>query len=199
MPINFNFKDELGTNMNSFTIIKEDGTSYNVIINRNANITQQGTPLNATNLNAIINAINNIENGNVIVQHSANVTDTIRGVDVYDIFEYDDSDNLLPKVAHSKIADYLKGVKKTGVGYVRIDVAGLYHVYDGKRNYLLNVLDLYNDYTSNLVIDEFGGEILGTYQAKYSQSGISVHHSSYSGSSQNTSILNITVNLLIEY
>lgn len=106
MPINFNFKDELGTNMNSFTIIKEDGTSYNVIINRNANITQQGTPLNATNLNAIINAVNNIENGNIIIKNASNLTDTIRGVDVYEIFEIDDNDNILPQVTSAKYSTY---------------------------------------------------------------------------------------------
>lgn len=56
------FIDEQGTNLNSFIIEKEDGTQENVKLYRNANISQQGTPLNATNLNGIVDSINNIAN-----------------------------------------------------------------------------------------------------------------------------------------
>lgn len=54
------FIDEQGTNLNSFIIEKEDGTQENVKLYRNANISQQGTPLNAAHLNGCIGLVNNL-------------------------------------------------------------------------------------------------------------------------------------------
>lgn len=56
------FIDEIGTNLNSFIIEKEDGTQENVKLYRNANITTIGTPLNAENMNNIVDSVNNIAN-----------------------------------------------------------------------------------------------------------------------------------------
>ena len=65
--VNFNFQDELGSNLNRY--LARDVTSgieYTFDLNRKATITQNGTPLNALNLNKLINAINdnddNIDN-----------------------------------------------------------------------------------------------------------------------------------------
>lgn len=54
------FIDEQGTNLNRFIIEKEDGTQENVKLYRNANISQQGTSLNAAHLNGCIGAVNNL-------------------------------------------------------------------------------------------------------------------------------------------
>lgn len=58
------FVDEQGTELNSFILEHQDGTSEEIKLLRNANITQVGTPLNAETLNKLvdgINAINQIE------------------------------------------------------------------------------------------------------------------------------------------
>lgn len=54
------FKDELGTNLSRFKIIRSDGTSEIVTLNRNANVTQRGTPLNSENMNKIKESINSL-------------------------------------------------------------------------------------------------------------------------------------------
>lgn len=56
------FVDEQGTNLNSFIMEKDDGTQENIKLYRNANISKNGTPLNAANLNGIIDSVNNIVN-----------------------------------------------------------------------------------------------------------------------------------------
>ena len=56
------FVDEQGTNLNSFIMEKDDGTQENIKLYRNANISKNGTPLNATNLNGIVDSVNNIVN-----------------------------------------------------------------------------------------------------------------------------------------
>lgn len=61
MAINLTFKDEIGTDLNRYTITDvATGETKDVRLNRKANITQQGTPLNATNLNKIVEGINNV-------------------------------------------------------------------------------------------------------------------------------------------
>lgn len=54
------FKDELGTNLSSFKIIRSDGTSEIVTLNRSSNVTQRGTPLNAENMNKVKESINSL-------------------------------------------------------------------------------------------------------------------------------------------
>ena len=54
------FKDELGTNLSRFKIIRSDGTSEIVTLNRNANVTQRGTPLNSENMNKVKDSINSL-------------------------------------------------------------------------------------------------------------------------------------------
>lgn len=56
------FVDEQGTNLNSFIMEKDDGTQENIKLYRNANISKNGTPLNAANLNGIVDSVNNIVN-----------------------------------------------------------------------------------------------------------------------------------------
>jgi hypothetical protein len=56
------FVDEQGTNLNSFIMEKDDGTQENIKLYRNANISKNGTPLNAANLNVIVDSVNNIVN-----------------------------------------------------------------------------------------------------------------------------------------
>lgn len=67
------FVDEQGTNLNSFIMEKDDGTQENIKLYRNANISKNGTPLNAANLNGIVDSVNNIVN-------PYNATITIRDV-----------------------------------------------------------------------------------------------------------------------
>lgn len=54
------FKDELGSNLSRFKIIRSDGTSEIVTLNRNANVTQRGTPLNSENMNKVKDSINSL-------------------------------------------------------------------------------------------------------------------------------------------
>lgn len=65
--VNFNFQDELGSNLNRYLARDvASGIEYTFDLNRKATITQNGTPLNALNLNQLVNAINdnndNIDN-----------------------------------------------------------------------------------------------------------------------------------------
>ena len=57
--VNFNFQDELGSNLNRY-LAKDvtSGIEYTFDLNRKATITKNGTPLNASNLNQLVNAIN---------------------------------------------------------------------------------------------------------------------------------------------
>lgn len=71
------FKNEIGTDLNAYKLVREDGTSENIKLLRNANITQQGTPLNEATLNPIVEAINN------------NTTDVSGKVDKQNITEED--------------------------------------------------------------------------------------------------------------
>lgn len=59
MAIN-RFIDESGTNLNHYILTDKNGVSYNITLLRNANITQNGTPLNASTLNALVDGINNV-------------------------------------------------------------------------------------------------------------------------------------------
>lgn len=65
--VNFNFQDELGSNLNRY-LAKDvtSGIEYTFDLNRKATITKNGTPLNASILNQLVNAINdnddNIDN-----------------------------------------------------------------------------------------------------------------------------------------
>lgn len=52
------FKNEIGTNLNAYKLIKEDGTSENIKLLRNANILVPGTPLNEDTLNPIVDTLN---------------------------------------------------------------------------------------------------------------------------------------------
>lgn len=54
------FKDELGSNLSRFKIIRSDGTSEIVTLNRNASVTQRGTPLNSENMNKVKDSINSL-------------------------------------------------------------------------------------------------------------------------------------------
>lgn len=54
------FKDELGSNLSRFKIIRSDGTSEIVTLNRNASVTQRGTPLNSENMNRVKDSINSL-------------------------------------------------------------------------------------------------------------------------------------------
>lgn len=62
--ISWRFVDESGTNLNRY-ILENVATGERVEFNlsRNANIVQAGTPLNASNLNALITAINELYDG----------------------------------------------------------------------------------------------------------------------------------------
>ena len=60
--LNIIFKDEQGTDLNKYGITEDNGLEKQVKLRRLANITQKGTPLNANNLNLIINKINEISN-----------------------------------------------------------------------------------------------------------------------------------------
>lgn len=84
------FVDELGTNLNRYKVQKDNGETYYVSLLRNANITQQGTPLNANKLNQIVDSINNLsfsvsgnrlsitnQNGENIVFNDTNTTYTL--------------------------------------------------------------------------------------------------------------------------
>ena len=55
------FIDEQGINLNRYLVTEEDGTSYYITLNRGATITQVGTPLNAENLNRIVDRLNNLK------------------------------------------------------------------------------------------------------------------------------------------
>lgn len=60
--LNITFVDELGINLNRYKAIDiNTGAEYIFDLSRNGTITTQGTPLNAENMNLIIQAINNIE------------------------------------------------------------------------------------------------------------------------------------------
>lgn len=56
------FVDEQGTNLNKYSLLKEDGTSFNALLTRQASITQQGTLLNASKMNELVNEINGVTN-----------------------------------------------------------------------------------------------------------------------------------------
>lgn len=60
--LNITFVDELGSNLNRYKAIDVNtGDEYLFDLSRNGTITTQGTPLNAENMNLIVQAINNIE------------------------------------------------------------------------------------------------------------------------------------------
>lgn len=67
------FKNEIGTDLNAYKIVKEDGTSENVKLLRNANITRVGTPLNEDTLNPIVDELN--ANTNDLTSLKASVKD----------------------------------------------------------------------------------------------------------------------------
>lgn len=52
------FIDENGTNLNRYKVIREDGTSYYVFLERGATITTPGTILNAQKLNELVTKLN---------------------------------------------------------------------------------------------------------------------------------------------
>ena len=57
--INWEFQDEKGNNLNQYKSIDQTTNEQKIIkLLRDANITQEGTPLNSTNLNLLIKAIN---------------------------------------------------------------------------------------------------------------------------------------------
>lgn len=71
--VNFNFQDELGNNLNRY--LARDVTSgkeYTFDLNRKATITKNGTPLNALNLNQLVNAIN--DNDDNIHNNTTNIS-----------------------------------------------------------------------------------------------------------------------------
>lgn len=55
------FVDEQGSNLNAYKVIKGDGSTEYIKLLRNADITQAGTPLNAENLNLVMDDINELD------------------------------------------------------------------------------------------------------------------------------------------
>ena len=55
------FVDEQGINLNAYKVIKGDGSTEYIKLLRNADITQAGTPLNAENLNLVMDDINELD------------------------------------------------------------------------------------------------------------------------------------------
>ena len=75
--VNFTFKDEVGTNLNRYEATNiSNGQKQTLDLVRKANIQTNGTLLNASNLNALITAINdNVDN---ISENSKNITRIVK-------------------------------------------------------------------------------------------------------------------------
>ncbi len=61
MAIETKFVDEEGTDLNKYKMTKENGDIEDVYLNRDANITQVGTPLTAEVMNALVDSSNTLE------------------------------------------------------------------------------------------------------------------------------------------
>lgn len=86
--IKWTFNDEQGTNLNRYTatnVLNGEKTIFDLL--RNANITNVGTPLNAENLNALINSINACydEVAGIKNVETSNTTNSLTSLDVMDI------------------------------------------------------------------------------------------------------------------
>lgn len=104
--INWVFQNENGTNLNRYIATNvATGEQITFDLLRGANISIVGTPLNAENLNSLIEAINNnydtifnlkteLQSGKFKVknaENSNNLTEKIAGVELQNIFEMDDT------------------------------------------------------------------------------------------------------------
>ena len=86
--IKWTFNDEQGTNLNRYTatnVSNGEKTIFDLL--RNANITNVGTPLNAENLNALINSINACydEVAGIKFVETSNTTNSLTSSDIMEI------------------------------------------------------------------------------------------------------------------
>ena len=86
--INWKFTNEEGTNLNRYTatnVSNGEKTIFDLL--RNANITNVGTPLNAENLNALINSINACydEVAGIKFVETSNTTNSLISSDIMEI------------------------------------------------------------------------------------------------------------------
>ena len=129
------------------------------------------------------------------------VSEYIRNLSVFDIFESNDNENILPVVKSStESSKYKPSIVLYGTGRISINQAGLYYVSMDtaeNRSFMIDIPNLSLDFRSNASLIGEGNSIVGMWKVYYSSANKNISLELYGEGTDNVDVSNFSLKAVL--